>query len=316
MTMRLLGTGIFALLLASTGTAAAGSITVSRNVAVRSSEVHLGDVARLSGFDRETRDRLAGIELGPAPVVGTGRLLPRAFVSAAINEANVPAGTRISVPERLELTRASQILPGDTLSRAVEDKLRGVLPRTMDVAEIRVPLMSDLKVPEGSTYEIKLSGVEGGGPITADIVVKDGDTLVRSQRVAVRVDTVSTLVVADGELGRGQTIGAGEVRVLRVPESRIPDDAIRNVAELEGAQLRRPLKDGEAVTRRSLELMPLVHRGDRVTMIAEGGGIRITAVGEALGSARRGDAVKVRNIDSQKIVSGRVTASQTVAMEL
>lgn len=314
--MRLVSTGVFALLFALAGSAMAGSITVSRNVAVRSSAVHLGDVARLSGFDPETRDRLAGIDLGPAPVVGTGRLLPRAFVAAAINEADVPAGTRISVPERLELTRASQILPGDTLSKAVENKLRGVLPRTMDVAEIRVPLLSDLKVPEGSTYEVKLSGVEGGGPIMADIVVKDGDALVRSQRVAVRVDAVSTLVVADGELGRGQTIGASEVRVLRVPESRIPDDAIRNVAELEGAQLRRPLKDGEAVTRRSLELMPLVHRGDRVTMVAEGGGIRITAVGEALGSARRGDAVKVRNIDSQKIVSGRVTASQTVEMEL
>lgn len=314
--MRFISTAICAFVFAFSGTAAAGSITVSRSVAVRSSQVHLGDVARLTGFDRETRDRLAGIDLGPAPVVGTGRLLPRAFVSAAIKEADVPAGTRVSVPERLELTRASQILSGDALSRAIEDKLRAALPRTLDVAEIRVPLLSDLKVPDGSDFEIKLSGVGGAGPITAEIVVKDGETLVRSQRVAVRVDTVSTLIVADGELGRGQTIGAGEVRVLRVPESRIPDDAIRNVAELEGAALRRSLKDGEAVTKRSLELLPLIHRGDRVTMVAEGGGIRITATGEALGSGRRGDAVKVRNLDSQKIVSGRVTASQTVSMEL
>lgn len=314
--MRLLSSALVTLSMALTGTALAGSITVSRSVAVRSSQVHLGDVARLSGFDHETRARLAGIDLGPAPVVGTGRLLPRAFVTAALQDAALPVGTRLSVPERLELTRASEVLSGDALSRAVEEKLRAALPRSTDVAEIRVPLLSDLKVPQGSTYEIKLSGVEGGGPITADVVVRDGEALVRSQRVAVRVDAVSTLVVADGELGRGQSIGPGEVRVLRVPQSRIPDDAIRNVAELEGAQLRRPLKDGEAVTRRSLELLPLVHRGDRVTMVAEGGGIRITAVGEALGSARRGDPVKVRNIDSQKIVSGRVTASQTVAMEL
>lgn len=308
---------VLVLALLASSSAWAGSIAIPGAVEVRSAKVHLGDVARLGGFDRETRTRLAAIDLGPAPLVGTGRLLPRAYLKSALSGVDVPPGTQLRLPERLELTRASEILKGATLSRAVEDALRQALPPGVEVSSVRVPLLSDLRIPAGSTYEITLARTgDLAGPVTAEVTFKDDGALVRTQRISLHVDAVGRAYVAAGPLGRGQTLGENEIREVRLPESQIPEDAVRSLADLGGAILRRPLEDGEPLTRRALELPPLVSRGDRVTMIAQSGGIRITAVGEALGSGRRGETVKVRNVDSQKIVSGRVSASQTVSMEL
>ena len=294
----------------------AASISVPGAVEVRSARVQLGDVARLGGFDHETRARLSGIELGPSPLVGTGRLLPRAFLEAALSAGGVPPGTRVRLPPRLELTRASETLKGVALSRAVEEALRRALPAGVEVSSIRVPLLSDLHVPAGSTYEITLSPTADlTGSVVAEVAIKDGGALVRSQRISLKVDTMANAFVAAAGLGRGQVLGESEIRSVRLPASQIPEDAVLSFEDAEGAVLRRAVKEGEPLTRRALELPSLVSRGDRVTMIAESGSLKITATGEALGSGRRGETVKVRNVDSQKIVSGRVSASQTVTME-
>lgn len=295
---------------------AAGTIDISGVAEVRHGQIRLGDVARLRGFDRETASRLASVDLGPAPVVGTGRLLPRAFLKSALDAAEVPPATRIRLPERLEVSRASEILSGRLISQEVEAKLRTALPAGVELASVRVPLLSDLKVPAGAAREIRIEGpVDPQAPVVVDVIVRDGDALVRSQRVSVRLETVTSVLVAADELQRGQTVGRAEVRALRLPEGQVPDDAIRSLDEVDGGSLRRALKAGEPLTRRVVELPPLVRRGERVTLLAEAAGMRLTAVGEALGTARRGDTVKVRNIDSQKVVAGRVSGPQTVSME-
>jgi flagella basal body P-ring formation protein FlgA len=60
----------------------------------------------------------------------------------------------------------------------------------------------------------------------------------------------------------------------------------------------------------------MVARGQRVTMVALGRGIRVSAVGEALAAGRQGETIRIKNLDSNKVVTGRVSGPQTVQMEL
>lgn len=293
------------------------SIHVAAHAEVRTAQVRLGDVARLDGFETADRKRLAALDLGPAPMAGTGRLLPKAYLASALEAAELPRGTQVRLPSRLEVSRAARTLRGGDLASAVEGAVRDRLPPGTEISAIHVPSLPDLKVPSGATRTIEISiPATLAEPVTAEVAIRDGDQLVRSQKVSVRVDAMGTAFEAVEAIARGRVLGEADVRPVRRPESQIPKDAIRDAAELAGATLRRDVRDGEPLTRRMLDLPPLVKRGDRVTMTAARGAIRITAIGEALGPGRQGESVKVRNLDSLKIVSGRVTGPQTITMEM
>lgn len=54
---------------------------------------------------------------------------------------------------------------------------------------------------------------------------------------------------------------------------------------------------------------------DQVRLVAKIGPVRVTALGEALQEGRVGQTIRVRNIDSNKIVSGRVVDRNIVEVE-
>jgi flagella basal body P-ring formation protein FlgA len=51
---------------------------------------------------------------------------------------------------------------------------------------------------------------------------------------------------------------------------------------------------------------PAIARGDRITLVSNGGGVSVSAPGEALADARRGERLSVRNLSSGKVVEGVV----------
>jgi|TARA_B100001964_G_scaffold46824_1_gene52340 flagella basal body P-ring formation protein FlgA len=58
-----------------------------------------------------------------------------------------------------------------------------------------------------------------------------------------------------------------------------------------------------------------ISRGDRVTILAENKTIRITVPGIAGENGRKGKTIKVKNIDSKKIIYARVLDSATVKVD-
>lgn len=59
----------------------------------------------------------------------------------------------------------------------------------------------------------------------------------------------------------------------------------------------------------------LVKSRDRVKMVAMVGATWIVAAGEALQDGRRGETIRVRNVDSNKVINGRVAAAGLVEVE-
>ncbi len=59
----------------------------------------------------------------------------------------------------------------------------------------------------------------------------------------------------------------------------------------------------------------VIHARDRVKMIAHVGGGQVIAAGEALQEGRAGQSIRIRNVDSNKMVQGRVLGPGVVAVE-
>lgn len=77
---------------------------------------------------------------------------------------------------------------------------------------------------------------------------------------------------------------------------------------------RMTVPAGAVISRVLAEPLPLVRRGQQVTLQASVGGIAISMAGEALADAGRGERVRVRNRQSGKMLEGQVVAEAQVRM--
>jgi flagella basal body P-ring formation protein FlgA len=223
----------------------------------------------------------------------------------------------LRLPERLEVTRASAVLESSAQRDAVEAAVRSHLGQVDTLASVKVPSLPDLQIPAGATLGVSVDRApKGGRTVSTTLRVLDGQVAIRTQQVVVQIDPLTQTWVLRGDIGRGQPVTSGDLVSVMRPASEQPADAIRDPAELIAATARRDLTGGEALVRRALEVQPMVPRGQRVTMVAIGRGIRVSAVGEALAAGRQGDTIRIKNLDSNKVVTGRVSGPQTVQLEL
>jgi flagella basal body P-ring formation protein FlgA len=135
------------------------------------------------------------------------------------------------------------------------------------------------------------------------------------------------LVVAIGATGRTAT---AEERILPVPSVTIyPGDTIsesmlkdRSFPEnyryrtavvesprvLAGKTARRTLLPGEPIPMNAVDDPKLVTRGVQAQILFEEGGLSIMGIGIPLQSGTMGETIQVKNVDSGRIITGRVQA--------
>ncbi|MCD6272106.1 MAG: flagellar basal body P-ring formation protein FlgA, partial [Deltaproteobacteria bacterium] len=79
-----------------------------------------------------------------------------------------------------------------------------------------------------------------------------------------------------------------------------------------GRRTRRSIDPATVLRTDLVELPPIVKRGDIVTIVAEAGGMRITALGKIKKKGHKGERLKVINLNSKKEIYARVVDSSTV----
>jgi flagella basal body P-ring formation protein FlgA len=123
-----------------------------------------------------------------------------------------------------------------------------------------------------------------------------------------------TVVVAKVFIKRGQEIKCEDVALKEMELPRFPADVVTNVEFVAGKTAKRDIRQGMPIRAGLLESKKLVKRGEPVTIVAEAGSLRVTAIGQAVEDGGEGELVKVLNLGSKKMVVGRVTGDSTVSI--
>ena len=120
-------------------------------------------------------------------------------------------------------------------------------------------------------------------------------------------------VVSNRVIYPGQTIEASALEevALRKPPRNSAAYAVA-VEDLEGKVARRTLLPGRLVPLSSVREAYLVERGASVQVVFTAGALTISATAVTLEPGSAGDMVKLRNLDSGKVISGVVMADGTV----
>ena len=124
--------------------------------------------------------------------------------------------------------------------------------------------------------------------------------------VPVSIALLETVVVSRRPLVRGQTLTAADVRLSETDTSRLHKAYFTRVDDVVGLRSKRAVAAGKTLHAGLLQREELVRRGAQVEIIADGGGLLVTMRGKALANGGRGDRIRVKNLNSGRVVTGTV----------
>lgn len=134
--------------------------------------------------------------------------------------------------------------------------------------------------------------------------------------VPVSVETELDVLVLQRALPRNSAILPADTRNERRRVPGVAASYITNVTQLTNRHLRATAVQGTALTVEMLSADVLVRRGQRITLIATAGGLEVRAQGEALSDATPDGRVRVLNLNSRRVVEGRVESPDSVRVSL
>lgn len=286
-------------------------VRVAPDSVVQREEIVLSDLATIEG-DAASVTRLRGVRLGPAPPPGSAQQLDTDYLRLRLRQASSDlGGVQLAIPERVTVTRASQVLPAAAL---VEAARREALARLEAVdaqggphALTPASRPGDLLIPAGRVD--LLAQIQPGAPpyafVAATVTVRVDGRDYQTVPLTFRVGRLQPVVVAVHALEPRTVLGAADLRLERRPSTELPPGALTALPDARDMEAVRPVRAGDVLTDGILRMKVLVKRGETVTLVLEGQGFRITTVGQAGEDARRGDAVRVVNLTSKREVLGR-----------
>ncbi|MEX2318036.1 MAG: flagellar basal body P-ring formation chaperone FlgA [Pirellulales bacterium] len=117
------------------------------------------------------------------------------------------------------------------------------------------------------------------------------------------------VVLAVRPISRGALITAADVEVQQVdnaPAANNRRGPVHAIDDLIGMEASRAIQVGEMIFTDQLAAPLLVKRGEAITVVAQGGGIRVTTTARARQDGARGDLVQLESLDTKTRYDARV----------
>ncbi len=331
---------------------ASGAVVVALRprVQVESRVIRLADVAQITGGNAELRERvqaldlddplkpgeslsitptqvefrlrLAGIDVEGVSIRGTSVRVTAREANPVRGAATLASAARTTVHPVRAITREDGSLE-QAIVQAAKDCAAAKLPWKSDAVEIRLaqPLARDVGPnEEAAGYECRAELRTSGpavGRVPVRVVAEAPGKPSFDVQVLLDVRHFDDVVLATKTLERGRTISAADVYVDRQDVTELADYC-SNADQLIGATTKRsvrsllPLRKGDVEPVEKSANAILIRRRDRVKMIANAGAVSVIMTGEAMQEGRAGETIRLRNVDSNATVQGRVTGANEV----
>jgi flagella basal body P-ring formation protein FlgA len=288
------------------------SAVVSEKSTVTGPRISLGDISELTADSEEDNgllETLKKIDLGQSPSPGVSLSLRRSQLEARLISSGGPVNdARWFIPETVNILGGGRELS--------EDYIRGIIKEYLDRSEPYVSGRYDIislrspqppALPSEGTVEYKFVPQPSSNPAylagTVFFTVKGKE--VARLRVTVQVELELPALVAVRDLSRGRVLSEEDLSESFVSFSRAKG-ALSSVPQAVGQTLKLGIRAGDPVRDRDLVQTSMVNKGETVTIIAQSGSLKVTALGQAKENGALGQTITVINQDSKKTISAKV----------
>lgn len=208
--------------------------------------------------------------------------------------------------------------PGVHAASTTVDRVRADLERFIEArvedesASIEIPTLRGFdydvsRVPGELRTELSTrSATPFRGRIAITVALYAGDQLVKRAVVSPYVEIADRVVVTRRSLGRGHVLTEEDLTYSSRDRAATPANAARDLESLVGLRTKRGISGDQVVRSGDFEAVPVVERGDRVTLVLIQGPLLIQAAGLARETGASGEWIRVVNLDSKRELTGRV----------
>lgn len=142
------------------------------------------------------------------------------------------------------------------------------------------------------------------------------DTTSWSIYVTGKISVFGYTLVSRRALARGTLVTAADLQLVEQDLSRLYYGYLSDPQRAQGKELTRAVPAGQVLTPSLLRAPLVVRRGDRVTLQARIGGLDVSMQGEALSDGAQGQRLRVRALNSKRVVEGQLISANVVKVTL
>lgn len=213
------------------------------------------------------------------------------------------------------LTRAANFLTIDMVEPYVTDELnKQEFGEDTDFEILFDNRKMSLALPADHAPDFKLinfSFDQRGSRFHAELIAKAEKRAIQ-QPISGRVIVKRNLPVLAKRLKKGTVIGKHDIAWQWVRQNQLTKDVITNPEDLIGMELRSTLAANSALRSRDVSAPRLIMRGAVVTMKIQTPVMLITAQGKALQDGTKGDIVRIKNMQTNRVIEGTVESDGVV----
>ena len=149
-------------------------------------------------------------------------------------------------------------------------------------------------------------------PVQVYVDIKEAEKIFLRAKVEVWMD----IVVASKKLSKKTLITEDDVKLASKDVGGLPKRFFLDESKVIGKELVSSIGEGIVLQDWMVRVPPLVSKGGEVELMAAVGDLSATASGIAMEDGYLGDKVKVRNVDTKREVSGMVSSTGEVSVEI
>jgi flagella basal body P-ring formation protein FlgA len=195
------------------------------------------------------------------------------------------------------------------------DYLIKTLPWDKKSLEINVYYQGkDITLPPGKKeliYKI-MGSSQRAGRIPMFLEIRINDQFQKRIRFNTKVLVSQKVIKTIRAVRRGEILSKDEIRAETIKTERPSKNAITNMDYALGYEASRSLSIGQILVPNFIKRPALGNRGDKILITAQKGGMIITTAGILKEDGYKDAMVRVLNIESKKIIYGRLVDSNTV----
>ncbi len=294
------------------------TVRVLEHAQVSSKLIRLGEISEIKGEDALLSEKLKAIVLGKAPQPGETRSISAHYIESKVRQNGIDSTAIIlNLPETIGVVSEAVVISPEKVEKIIRQFILKKMPWDPEQASIRISPPKSITLPAGKiAYDVTPRRNENYlGKTSLSLVFAVNGEIEKKLWISARIDVSKEVVVCSRPMERHYVIIQDDVRLEKMSLAELPHDVITDPLEVIGKRTKRGIDASSILRYNFLEVLPLVNRGDLVTIVAESEVVKITTQGVVTEKGSKGEMVRVINTGSRKEIFARVRDARTVEVE-
>jgi len=280
---------------------------------VANSVVRLGDISTVESDDKQLKSQIEAVRIWTFNKPGESKVIGAAHISARLQRARLNPkllsfkGNQVKIVSKATTIRADEIL------NKVRKYLFQHIPHNKGNIEVKpTSPIKPVTLPDGDV-KIEISPLAKSisrGRLEAKFFVNG--KLCDKQRLSVKVYATYNVVVAQRNIPKNTLINQKYLKLEERKLSEADFGAMTEISEVVGKIAKKSIAKSRIITEDMLKSLPLVARDDTITLVVYSKLLRIRTKGIALQEGAHGQIIRIKNLNSERILVGEVIGPRLV----